>query len=437
MLRKIIKHIAVFILTMLALWMLLIFTSLIPNDAIKDNLSESAVMYNGIDPFYQDKGRNTIADNYADVILLNVLWNINSDDPLVSSLDTKYFDGNDGENDYGENYGLYAALRGAEPNTDYSRYWHGSVVSIRPLLLLFNVQQIKSIGFVSALVLLILNCILLIKRRQKFAAAALILSFAAVSMQNIRLALEYQPVVLVCLVMLPFYIILENKGDSIITTLSVISGVMTAFFDFLTSETLAVLIPLAVVMIIRKQDDRFNDFKQEIFTVIKSGSVWILSYAFTFLTKWLAASIVTGENKFLSAISSASVRFSGETEDVSALARIFIAPLVNFSTMFGGYERISAANIIFGIMLVAVVFGGGFMIFRSPLNGKGFVYVMLVIGIIPYFRYIVLNNHSYLHDFFTYRAQASTVLAFIAVLWFYTFGAKSEKAVTNKRKKRG
>ena len=65
----------------------------------------SAEQYNGADPFYQSAGRNTVTDNYADVILLNVLWNIKSDDPFVSSLDTKYYDGDDGVTDRGENYG--------------------------------------------------------------------------------------------------------------------------------------------------------------------------------------------------------------------------------------------------------------------------------------------------------------------------------------------
>ena len=38
-------------------------------------MEKSAEYYNGIDPFYQKSGRTSVADNYADVILLNVLWN--------------------------------------------------------------------------------------------------------------------------------------------------------------------------------------------------------------------------------------------------------------------------------------------------------------------------------------------------------------------------
>lgn len=114
--------------------MLLILTSLIPNGKIRTNMFGSAEQYNGADPFYQSAGRNSVTDNYADVILLNVLWNIKSDDAFVSSLDTKYYDGDDGVTDRGENYGLFSAVfEDTPPNTDYSRYWHGSVIFIRPI----------------------------------------------------------------------------------------------------------------------------------------------------------------------------------------------------------------------------------------------------------------------------------------------------------------
>ena len=120
--KKLMICFGTFIAAIALLWSALILTSLIPNEAIRKNMEKNVEYYNGIDPFYQSGSRSSVTDNYADVILLNVMWNIKSDDPIVSSLDTKYYDGNDGINDYGENYGFYAALNGAEPNTDYSRY---------------------------------------------------------------------------------------------------------------------------------------------------------------------------------------------------------------------------------------------------------------------------------------------------------------------------
>lgn len=406
--------------------MLLILTSLIPNGKIRTNMFGSAEQYNGAAPFYQSAGRNSVTDNYADVILLNVLWNIKSDDPFVSSLDTKYYDGDDGVTDRGENYGLFSAVfEDTPPNTDYSRYWHGSVIFIRPLMLLGDVRVVKLAGIIFALLFLIIDCIMLIKRGQKFGAAALVISFLAVQMYNIRLSLEYMPTVLICLGMLPFFVCLEKRGDVPLSVLSVICGTMTAFFDFLTTETLTVLIPLIIIMMIRKNEGRFEGFKRELATFAKCGVSWVCAYLCTFLVKWAAASIVTGENKFTAAISSAEVRVNGEAEELSPVMQMILAPLANISAMFGGYERVSPANIIAGLFITAAISAGIFFIFRrgEKGSGKGFVWLMLVLGLVPYLRYIVLNNHSYLHEFFTYRAQAASVLALMGAVWFYTFGA--------------
>ena len=399
----------------------------------------SAEQYNGADPFYQSAGRNSVTDNYADVILLNVLWNIKSDDAFVSSLDTKYYDGDDGVTDRGENYGLFSAVfEDTPPNTDYSRYWHGSVIFIRPLMLLGDVRVVKLAGIIFALLFLIIDCIMLIKRGQKFGAAALVISFAAVQMYNIRLSLEYMPTVLICLGMLPFFVCLEKRGDVPLSVLSVICGTMTAFFDFLTTETLTILIPLIIIMMTRKNEGRFEGFKRELATSAKCGVSWVCAYLCTFLVKWTAASIVTGENKFIAAISSAEVRVNGEAEELSPVMQMIFAPLANISAMFGGYERVSPANIIAGLFITATLSAGIFFIFRrgEKGSGKGFARLMLVLGLVPYLRYIVLNNHSYLHEFFTYRAQAASVLALMGAVWFYTFGAPvPEKKVRKVRRR--
>ncbi|WP_455528821.1 hypothetical protein [Huintestinicola sp.] len=424
--KNILKCIGAFFITIAALWVLLILTSLIPNGKIRTNMFGSAEQYNGADPFYQSAGRNSVTDNYADVILLNVLWNIKSDDAFVSSLDTKYYDGDDGVMDRGENYGLFSAVfEDTPPNTDYSRYWHGSVIFIRPLMLLGDVRVVKLAGIIFTLLFLIIDCIMLIKRRQSFAAAALVISFLAVQMYNIRLSLEYMPTVLICLGMLPFFVCLEKRGDVPLSVLSVICGTMTAFFDFLTTETLTILIPLIIIMMGRKNEGRFEGFKRELVTSAKCGVSWVCAYLCTFLVKWTAASIVTGENKFIAAISSAEVRVNGEAEELSPVMQMIFAPLANISAMFGGYERVSPANIIAGLFITVTLSAGIFFIFRrgEKGSGKGFAWLMLVLGFVPYLRYIVLNNHSYLHEFFTYRAQAASVLALMGAVWFYTFGA--------------
>lgn len=435
--KKIIIRIGVFALTLALLWAAIFGAACIPNELIYDNMYASSIYYSDKDAFSQDGEMRKIVDNYADTILLNVAWNMGNGDPFVSCLDTKYFDGAENGVDYGENWGLYCAITGRQsPNTDYTRYWHGMTVFVRLFMLFTDVNGIKLIWTVTAFVLLALSGALLIKKRQFFAAGALALTFICIHLWGISLALEYQPALIITLAILPFFIVFEKQGNGALTLLAVISGVLIAFFDFLTTETLTILIPLTVVFIMRKQENRFGGFKENFVTLVKCGIAWLMSYAGTFLAKWLLASAVTGENKIMSAISSAEIRIAGEAEELSAVEQFFLSPLANLSTLFGGTERVEPVCIILGLVLSAAVLGAIFYLFRDRSRFDGsFSLIMLIIAAVPFVRFFVLNNHSYLHEYFTYRALGSTILAVFSIVWF-TLNFKMKKEAPRGKRSR-
>lgn len=430
MARKILIHIGAFAAVIALLWGMLILTSLIPNESIQENMLKSAESYVDPDPFSFENGRkyNAISDNYADVILQNILWNIKSDDPFVSSLDTKYYDGGK----FGVNWGNYASIKGEPANTDYTRYWHGSVIFIRPLMLFTDVKGVKLAGALAVLLLALSVCGVLVVKKQYFAAAAFALSLICVQFYNVRLSLEYLPMANIAMIACLGFLCLEKKGDAVLTVLSVIFGAMTAFFDFLTAETLSILLPLLLVFIVREQENRLGPLRENLLLSVKCGGCWAAAYAGTFLVKWTAATIVTGENKFEAALTSAEERLVGAAEEMPFFKQILFAPLANLSTMFGGEERVDGSKIIVGLILTALVFGGIFLIFHRRRANKNVTLICLILGLIPYLRYMVLNNHSYLHEFFTYRAQAASVLALCAVVWF-NLRFSEHKAKTKKK----
>ena len=433
----ILRRIAVFAAVLLALWAALVAAAAIPNERIYDNMYESAFFFKDHAPYVNESQLRLVQDNYADVILLNVTWNMGSD-PFVSTLNSAYYDGDDGTTDNGENWGFYCTLAGTPPNKDYSRYWHGMAALIRPFMLFTDIDGIKLIGTITAFVLLAVNTALLIIKRQYFASGALVAALMCVHVWNIGISLEYQPAVLVTLALLPLYILFE-KNDGALSIFAVISGVMIAFFDFLTCETLTILIPLLIVFIMRKQDNRLPEFKDCFLLTMKCGTAWFLSYAGAYLVKWSAASLVTGENKFAAALTSVEERLIGEAEELDPVAQFFLAPLANISTLFGGYGRVSWGNIAAGLIISAVVLGSVFYLFRSSEKyDRSFSLMMLILGALPFVRFFVLNNHSYLHEFFTYRALASTILALFAMLWYsLEFRPKKKNSAAKGGKKHG
>lgn len=429
--KTVVRCILAFFIALGVLVTALVGTTAIPNEAIYDNMVESALVYKtrGRYDFDETKQLRRITDNYADNILLNVLWNMKSDTPFRSAFDTVYYDG---EED-GLNRGLYSTItEGSEPNVDYTRYWHGMVVVIRPLMLIFNITQIKWIGLGTAVLLLAANVALLCRKKQYFAMAALVLSYLGVHFWWMVKSAEYQPAILLSLLFALLFVLLEKKGESALLCLAVMSGVCIAFFDFLTTETLTILIPLALVLLIRQQEERLGTWKDNLPFLVKSMVAWGGAYAFTFVAKWSLATLVLRENKFVTAFSSAAERIGGTegADNLPLYQQMPFAVLGNISTLFGGLARVDFHNIVLGLLVTTVVFGSLWYLFRGNYR-KDITILMLLLGLVPYLRYLVLNNHSYLHEFFTYRAQAVTILALLSVLWYNT-----DKSLLIRKKKR-
>lgn len=414
--KRMTLYLTVFAGALVLLWLLLVLAAMIPNEALRRNMEQSALSYREKEGFsFEDGGKwNAVSDNYADAILLNVSWNIGKGNPFVSSLDTKYYDGEA----LGESVGLYLAVTDVNtvPNTDYTRYWHGTSVFVRLLHLVTDVNGIKRFGLTAVFLLLLLTVVCLAKRRHYALVAALLLSVASVQIWNIRLSMEYQPAFIICFLLCPLYLWLERKADFWLVCLSVAGGVLVAFFDFLTTETVTLLLPLILVTAVRASEKRLGEFRDAVCMLAGCITAWGAAYVGTFLVKWTAASAVTGENKFLPAVSSAGERIGGSLQGEGSdhiLWRIPEAVAANLSALFGGESRIEVMRIFASLALSVLVLGSVFYLFRKKSGGAAAALLALLGGIVIV-RYAVLNNHSYLHSFFTYRALVSPIMALLA-----------------------
>ena len=394
------------------LWLLLVCAAAIPNETLKGHMEESALSYKEKEAFSFERGKkwNGISDNYADTILLNVSWNMGKGNPLLSSLDTWYYSGEG----FGENAGLYLAVtEGAEPDTDYTRYWHGSAVFVRLFHLIMDVKGIKRMGFLAAMGLAAVTVAMLFARKHYDIGMGFLLSMGAVQIWNIGLSLEYEPAFVICFLLCPLYLWTERMGDGYITCLSLAGGVLIAFFDFLTTETAVLLVPLILVIAVRTKEKRLGDGKKSFCMLFLCGICWGFAYMGTFLVKWAAASLVTGENKFLLALSSAGERVNGALpgEHADGLARIPMAVAANLTMMFYGEARVEPLRVAAGMAVSFLILGSVLYLFHKKKgNGTG-IRMLLLPGGVVLLRYMVLSNHSYLHEFFTYRALISPVLA--------------------------
>ena len=135
--------------------------------------------------------------------------------------------------------------------------------------------------------------------------------------------------------------------------------------------------------------------------------------------KWLMASLVTGENKFITALSSVEERIGGsllgEGPD-NPIFRIPAAAAANLSVFFGSERRVDTARILICLLTVALISISVIYLYHKKNVNRTAVKLLILLGGVVFLRYIILNNHSYLHGFFTYRALIAPTLAVFAGL---------------------
>lgn len=413
------QAITAFFLTILALWALLTASACIPNESIADNMLESALYYGKTEAFqFEGKALRTVSDNYADCILLCVSHFMGEGDPLVSALDARYYRGE--QDMLGVNTAFYLALtEGAKADTDYSRYWHGMAALVRVIHLFGNVETVKQIGFTAFILFALLTLALLIKRRNYKTSLALLAALLCIQPWNLRLSMEYQSPFVLCFILCPLYLYLERKNERLLPVLSVIGGTSVAFFDFLTCETVVILLPLLLVTAVRIEEGRLSKYKTASRYLLACCIAFFVAYAGTFLVKWGLASLFTGENKFTLALLSAELHAAGDATKDSApantLVRILLSPIANLSVLFGSTVRVEGIRVFLGLSCSLAILGSLFYLFKKKTPARG-CSLLCMLGAVVFLRYWVLNYHSYAHSFFTYRALLSPVFAVFAVL---------------------
>ncbi len=415
------KYLLIFIITIICLWGMLYFGTLIPNDSIKENYISTAYNYSGKQPFeFKDESKKMsgVIDNYADTIWLNIAWNMGDGRGIKSTLLTNYYK----DPQYGEAAGLYYTVtEGKEPNTNYTRYWHGNGAVIRFMHLFTDVNGIKMAGLLTVVGLALLTVIILLKRKHIIPAIFLVVSLLIVKIWNIGLSLEYQPSFVIAFILTPIYLISERKSNEFLAVLSIIGGCMVAFFDFLTTETVTILLPLAIVVTVRSKENRLASAKENVMLIFKCLILWAVSYVMTFIIKWIFAEIVSGGDSMASSFESAAVHMlGGGSEHINSLNRpsnIFSSLFANFSVIFGSSQRVEPVFAFVGLTIVLACVLYVALNAKNTSDKTGAPMIVLSFGLFVLLRFFVLNNHSYVHEFFVYRALVTTIFTLLSSLW--------------------
>ena len=387
---------------------LLCLSALIPTDKIKANMKESGDYYHeqSMLPVLIDGSESSMLHTFADEVILSIAYYMNPEDPLKSSIWAYYYIDGEQINDSL----LTSVSNGISPNREYLRYWHGSVTILRPLHLILSVKGIKILNGLLLFVLLTVLIGLLWKKAFHLEAISVISSLLLVSGWVIPFCLEYTWAFL-CMLVFSIVAVLMELKNKCNCFLFFISVMITVYLDFLTTETLSLLIPLLLVLRIREKNAANEAVKTYAF---RCCLLWLAGYASTWGAKWLISSFVIKQNSLIFVSEHINERLYGSA-NMPLPEYLWQTIILNFKKLFFFDYGLTGAIVFFLIVTVGAV-----MVFTNAIEAKkqiniNQIFIYATLGMIPYVRFLVLHNHSYYHSFFTYRAQMATVMALIFI----------------------
>jgi hypothetical protein len=341
--------------------------------------------------------RLIILDNYTDALMVNTAYSVDSRDPVRAALtNVRYESIVDNANQ----------ITGLENNykqqniqqVGYERYWHGYLVFLRPLLVLFPYSVIRVL---LSIVLYGAFCWFMYvswKKLGKKVSFALLMSFIAVDFFFIGQSMQFAGVFLVGIIG-SIYLMKTYKPSTNLYSYFFLIGGLTSFFDLLTAPLVSLGILLIIAMSLKKSNIKH---------IIFFGVSWAVGYLVLWFTKWLIVEMFFIPNAISIAFDQIVNRTVNQADANFSHIR---AVSLNFWQLVG-YDKRNKFIVLFSAIAFVLILAKYFT-FKN-IN-KERILGLIIIAIIPYMWYFIVANHSYLHVWYTYRDQFMSVAALILI----------------------
>lgn len=298
-----------------------------------------------------------------------------------------------------------SAFEAAMSVNGYSRYWHGYMVVLRPLLMLYDYWQIRYLLMFTFFLLFVMAFRQIDRKLGLVPAIAFALSIVACHIVTLAVSMQYVSVFLIVFISI---ILLLETGKQKARRWSLFFmtvGMITSFVDLLTVPLLTLGFPLLVWIQMDIRTDAEQPLLNRLWRVFLLSAAWTMGFSLCWAAKWVIGSIALKENVILDAIQSIFFRTGGGSSE-GRLDTVFI----NFKMFFlsNGLRGAWPLALPTAMLFLSALFFGK----QKRFKGAAF----LPVAMYPYLWYVVLNNHSSVHFWFVYRLQALTLFGLLLAL---------------------
>lgn len=367
---------------------LLVLVYCIPIDRIFYNFSTGVEGINGSGLYYYLFDYDTsIADNFTEFLIVKAAATpLPPSGENIVQMALRGYTLNEQEVQHGLKYYEYTWM-GREYSCDsYERYWHGYLVILKPLMVVFTYTDIIFLNILAQFLVMFGILWACAKRMQWRMMIAFVFLWLISFQLTIMLCLDYS----VCFYIYSIATLALLHSDKVrqkYIYFFLVIGMLTSYMDFLTWPLITLGIPLVVLIMLDGE---------KIKKVIGGGISWGLGYAGLWGMKWVIASVVLGENVFGNAMDEMTLRSSAYSNDSMQSTVTYMGVIKQNLSVF---EK--KTFMLLGLTMGIYLFG---LIYK---NRKAFDYKKtvpyLLIALLPFGWYAVTRNHSYMHYFMAWR----------------------------------
>lgn len=302
-------------------------------------------------------------------------------------------------------YSLQQYLEEGRSNREieYSRYWHGYLLVLRPLLMLTNVATIRLLNAVFQFLLIMLfiwvcYCKNQMKTGMAMGYASLFL-YPFTMFFSLSLSICYYIMILAAIILVYWHQKLSNRCWYFF----LIIGVMTAYFDLLTYPLVTLGFPVCIMITI--SDERIKRKLQK-FAISCIG--WGVGYLGMWSGKWILTDMLLHTGTIKDAVQTIMSRTEKAPEH--SILTGFTEVLQRNVSVYGNLVYICLISGLLFVVALAVVK-------HRNIRGDWMKIIPYIfIAALPFVWYLGTQNHSYEHWMFTCKILSISFFAVICAV---------------------
>lgn len=405
--KKILAYFIIYVGITMLFVSLIIGAYMLPNTNIRGHIAESVALLKneglGYAPLFQNA--SATLDTHTDALILNIAMNKGmkeGESDIKRAVENSFYED---ETKAGVSSLEKNISDGIINNHEYSRYWHGIQVIIRPLLMFFNYSEIRYIFMLMTFILLGVAFSMIGKQLGTKYSIAFATAISLMFVVLIPMSIQYSSIFFVTLVsMIAVMLLYKTKKEKYISLLFFSIGGLATFFDLLTYPLVTLGMPITLAVLL--ENKKGKKVLEQICFTIKLGLLWGIGYGLWFFTKWIIASIILNKDAVTLAINEILFRVNGKASN----------PVNRLDAVKDnvGYFFVPVAKQV--LILIGVILAILLVLYHKKIRELKNIVPLICIAVVPYAWYIVFAGHSIIHCWFTNKIQAMSVFAVLCAI---------------------